>query len=292
MTKIKKNLFTIGLIICLCSNIEAQQNDWTSLEHVFGKKGTSQGNMFKITFPRSDLHVSLDDVPIQPGLALTSWVAFMDMHDQTMIMGDLVLLEQEIPAVMSTLVKMGIKITALHNHLLREKPTVMYMHIGATGEPKKLAEEIKEVLSKTSTPMTSPQLPPKPTASPDWKSVQSIIGYTGKENGTLLQFSIPRAETLYETGMEVPPFMGMATAINFQSIGNNAAITGDFVLLANEVNPTLKALSDHGIMVTAVHNHMLNETPRLFFMHFWAVNDPEKLALGIRAALDQTHSKK
>ena len=135
---------------------------------------------------------------------------------------------------------------------------------------------------------------PPPSSSPetqiDWSKIESILSRTGQHKGNLLQLSVPRAETITENGMNVPPSMGMATAINFQMVGENAATTGDFVLLASEVNPVVKALTEHGIAVTAIHNHMLLESPRLFFLHFWGFDNAEKLARGLKAGLDKTNS--
>jgi len=269
----------------------AQTPDWQAVEKVFGRKGVIQGDVFKIAFPRSDLRVKIGEISIKPGLALTSWVAFKPIGSHTMIMGDLVLLEEEVIPVMSKLVASGVEVTGLHNHLNNESPRAMYMHYYGQGEPTKLAETMKAAMALTKTPLT----PPQPQQSPstiDWTRVESILGWTGQHKGNLLQISIPRAETITESGMDVPPSMGVANAINFQMVGVKAATTGDFVLLASEVNPVVKALTEHDIAVTAIHNHMLTETPRLFFLHFWGVDEPEKLAQGLKAALDKTNSAK
>jgi hypothetical protein len=268
-----------------------QTPDWQMVEKVFGRKGAAQGDVFRITFPRTDFRVKIGEITIEPGLALTSWVAFKTIGSQTMIMGDLVLLEGEVIPVMSKLVASGLEVTGLHNHLAGESPRVMYMHYYGQGESTKLAETMKAAIALTKTPLT----PPQPQQSPstiDWTKVESILGQTGQHKGNLLQISIPRAETITENGMDVPLSMGVANAINFQMVGEKAVTTGDFALLASEVNPVVKALTGHGIAVTAIHNHMITESPRLFFLHFWGLDDPEQLAKGLKAALDKTNSGK
>lgn len=267
------------------------QPDWKSVEHVFGRKGTVQDNVFKVTFPRSDLKVKVGEVMIEPGLALTGWLAFKPHGNETMMMGDLVLLDTEVPSVISKLSSSGVEITGLHNHLINEMPSVMYLHVEGHGESTKLAENVKAALALTGTPLTQSSGTPQPTAF-DWSKVEAIIGQKGHRSGNLLQFNISRTETITENNMVVPPFMGVASPLNFQAVGKKAAITGDFVLLANEVNPVVHALAEHGITVTAIHNHMLFESPRLFFLHFWGYDDPEKLARGLKAALDMTNHVK
>ena len=269
---------------------KAQQNEWNDVEKVFGKKGTVADNVFKITFPRSDLEIKIGDLNVSPGLALTTWVGIMKMDNDAVMMGDLVVLDTEVGKVIPKLLSEGLLITALHNHLVNELPAVKYIHYSGKGSAESLAAKIKSVLEVTATPLTAPQA--QQTINPDWSKVEAILGNSGKHNGDLLQYAFPRQEKLTENGMEMPASMGMAIAINFQMSENKAAITGDFVLLADEVNPVLKALTDNGIQVTAIHNHMLYDNPRLFMMHFWAVDDPAKLAKGLKEALDKTNSKK
>jgi Domain of Unknown Function (DUF1259) len=284
-----KTIVLLFLMLISINQTFGQQDDWSAVEKVFGKKGAVQDGVFKIVFPRYDLQVRIGDFIVAPGLALGSWMGFMKMGDHAMVMGDLVLLEKEVTPVISKLVSENVQITALHNHLIGETPAVKYIHFEAKGDAVNLAEKIMRVLSITATPL-SPPPPPKMT-NPDWTRVEAILGTTGKHNGNLLQYSFPRKETLRESEMEMPAYMGMATGINFQMDGDRAAITGDFVLTADEVNPVVKALTENGIAVTAIHNHMLYDNPRLFMIHFWAVDNPEKLAKGLKAALDKTNSK-
>lgn len=265
------------------------QIDSTGLNNVFGKKGTMQGVVYKITYPRSDLKVKVNEFSVAPGLALTSWIGILSMGNESMMMGDLVLLDTEEAAAVAKLVSAGLSITAIHNHLTNEKPAIKYIHFSGTGDPLKLAASIKSVLAITGTPLAPPNSLPA-TVGPDWSKVESILGKSGKHNGMLLQYGFARKEKLRDSGMDMPPAIGMATGINLQMDGNTAATTGDFVLLADEVNPVVKVLTENGIVVTAIHNHMLFDDPRLFMMHFWAVGDPEKIATGLKAALDKTNS--
>src|SRR5215213_8830024 len=266
--------------------------EWKPVEQAIGKSGAMQaGDVFKFSFPRSDLSVTARGVQIKPALALGSWVAFKKMGGQTMVMGDLVLTEDEVSPVMMKLQQEGIEQTALHNHVLNESPRVMYMHISAHGDAEKVAGSVRAALALTKTPLGAPASPaPTQDLGIDTKQLDQIIGHGGKANGGVYQFSVPRAEKIMEAGMEVPPSMGLATAINFQPTGEGkAAITGDFVMIASEVNPVIRALRENGIEVTALHSHMLTESPRLFFMHFWANTDALKLARGLRAALDKVN---
>ncbi|MFN2497844.1 MAG: DUF1259 domain-containing protein, partial [Pyrinomonadaceae bacterium] len=228
-------------------------------------------------------------VDLKPALALGSWVAFKKTGNMTMVMGDLVLTEDEVTPVLSKLQEGGIEQTALHNHVLRESPRVMYMHIHAMGDAVKIAKAIHDALARSKTPFTAAvSSAPVQDLGIDTKQLDKVMGQSGKVNGGVYQFAVARTENIMDHGMQVPPTMGLATAINFQPTGaGKAAITGDFVLLASEVNPVIKALRDNGIQVTALHSHMLEETPRLFFMHFWANDDARKLAHGLRAALDK-----
>ncbi len=232
----------------------------------------------------------MGDFPVAPGLALTSWVAFHTMGSESVMMGDLVMLDTEEPGVVVKLVELGLGITAIHNHLLGEKPAVKFLHFSGSGDAVKLAGQIRSVLALTGTPLGAPAAS-MTGAGPDWSAVEAVLGLKGKKSGAVLSYTFPRKEDLKEGGMEMPPAMGMATGINLQMDGARAGTTGDFVLLADEVNPVVKALTEHGITVTAIHNHMLYDDPRLFMLHFWGVGDPGKLAAGLKAALDKTNSK-
>lgn len=286
-----------SFLFASCLTAFAAGADWGAVEKVLGRKGTVQGDVMKATFPRGDLKVNVKGVRVLPGLALTSWVAFHAEGGSTAIMGDLVLLEGEVAPVMASLESAGIWVTALHNHLLGEKPRVMYMHYGGRGEALKLAAAMMDALRLTGTPLEKKAPKPeagrdKMRAEADWSRVESVLGKASQKKGDLLFYSFPRAEAVTEMGVEIPPAMGVATAVNFQYEGGKAAAAGDFVLTAEEVNPVINALISHGIAVTAVHNHMLFESPRLFFLHFWGYDEPVKLADGIKAALGKVNIKR
>ena len=294
----KQMVMTFSQLLILCSVALAQNspsaNDWKAVEQALGRSGQQQPDgAYKFGLPRADLKVTVDGVQVKPTLALGSWLAFSNPGQAAMVMGDLVLGEDEVSPVMAALEEHGLEVTALHNHVLHESPRVMYMHIAGHGDAVKLAEALKQVIALTKTP--APSQPPStpPAIELDTAAIDQILGQKGKANGGVYQVGVPRAEKITDSGMAVPGSMGLATALNFQSTGGGkAAITGDFVLIGSEVNPVIKALRQNGIQVTAVHNHMLQDQPRLFFMHFWANDDALKLARGLRAALDQTNSKK
>jgi hypothetical protein len=270
--------------------------DWSAVDSALGRPGKAQPDeVQKYSFPRSDLHVTVASVAVKPALALGAWVAFKRIGrsgSEAMAMGDLVLTEAEVPTVVARLQAGGIQQTALHNHLQHESPRVMYLHIEGRGNPAKLAEVIHAALSTTKTPaaaLASQAAPPFPL---DTAALARALQRSGTVNGGVYQVSVPRAEPIRAEGMDVPPAMGVATAINFQPIGDGkAAVTGDFVLRAEEVNPVIRTLEQQGIAVTALHSHMLDEEPRLFFMHFWANDDALRLARGLRTALERTKSK-
>ena len=279
----------------LSSPVFAADIDWKKVEDALGKAGIAQPDgVYRVGLPRSDLKVTLDGVQIRPALALGSWLAFEPAGDGAMVMGDLVLTQDEVNPVMKSLAEGGIEITALHNHLLRSSPATMYMHVEGHGDPVKLATTLHTALALSGTPFATPTASGSPpTIDLDTAKLDEVIGQKGKANGGVYQFTVPRAEAISDDGMAVPRSMGTGIAINFQPTGGGkAAITGDFVLIASEVNPVLLALREHGIEVTALHNHMLNDEPRLFFMHFWANADAQALARGLRAALDQMNVKK
>ena len=281
----------VGAILVSATAAGAQDIDWEKVDAALGRKGAVSADVHRYGFPRSDLTVTLDGVTIKPALALGGWVAFKPMHGEVMVMGDLVLLETEVNPVMAKLIENGIEITAVHNHLLRANPAPFYMHVGGHGDAVKMATAIRTALAESKTPLEAPPAAASaPAVDLDVKQLDEIVGAKGRQNGGVYQFSVPRREAISEDGMAITPPgpMGVATGINFQPTGGGkAAITGDFVLAGNEVNPVIKTLRENGIEVTALHSHMLTEEPRLLFMHFWANDDAVKLARGLRAALDK-----
>jgi hypothetical protein len=273
----------------------AADNDWqVRVGEALGKPGAATpSGIYRVALPRTDLKVTLDGVELKPGFALGSWLAFEKMGEEGMAMGDLVLTMEEVNPVMTKLAAGGIEVTALHNHLLRNQPFTMYMHVLGHGDPVKLAATFHTALAESKTPLAAAAAALPPPIDLDTAALDQTLGAKGTNNGGVYQFGIPRAEPIKDGGMDVPPPMGSANAINFQPTGGGkAAVTGDFVLIAKEVNPVLKALRDHGIEVTALHNHMLDDQPHLYFMHFWANDDAKKLAEGLKAALAQINIAK
>ena len=273
-----------------------ETSDWSAVDRALGRPGKPQpGEVQKYSFPRNDLHVSVGSVAVKPALALGSWVAFKrtgGSAGEAIAMGDLVLTEAEVPGVVAKLQAGGIQQTALHNHLQHESPPVMYLHIEAHGNPVKIGETIRTALATTRTPSAAPAAKPESAIPLDTAAIAQALQYGGTVNGGVYQVSVPRADPVKMEGMEIPPAMGVATAINFQPTrSGKAAITGDFVLTADEVNPVIRTLQQERIAVTALHSHMLTEQPRLFFMHFWANDDALRLARGLRLALEKTKVK-
>jgi hypothetical protein len=289
-------LLAVGAICASTSMAGAQIIDWQKVDDAFGRKAAViLGDAHRYGFPRTDLNVTLDGVTIKPALALGGWVAFKAMNDDAMVMGDVVLLEDEINPVMTTLIENGIEITALHNHLLRANPATFYLHIGGMGDPVKMATAIRTALAQSKTPLAAPAATTSPPIELDTAQLDQIIGVKGQANGGVYQFGVPRRDPIMQQDAPLTPPgpLGMATGIGFEPTGGGkAAITGDFVLTADEVNPVIKALRANGIEVTALHSHMLDERPRLFFMHFWANDDAIKLAHGLRSALDKMANAK
>jgi hypothetical protein len=292
MMRLFRSTVIVSVICASTSLANAQAIDWQKVDDAFGRKAAVvTGDVHRYGFPRTDLNVTLDGVAIKPALALGGWVAFKPMQGNALVMGDLVLLETEINPVMANMIENGIDITAVHNHLLRANPATLYMHVGGHGDPIKLATAIHDALSVSKTPLEPPTASAQPPAIDlDTVQLDQIIGAKGQANGGVYQFGVPRRDPVTMDGMPIAPVgpMGLATGIGFQPTGGGkAAITGDFVMVASEVNPVIKTLRANGIEVTALHSHMLDEQPRLFFMHFWANDDAIKLAKGLREALDE-----
>jgi hypothetical protein len=283
-----RQLASLIFALMLTGQAEAATN-WKSVDQALGRAGIVQpGDVHRYSFPRSDLAVSLDGVRIEPALALGSWLAFRDTGDHGEVMGDLVLTQQEVNPVLSRLLEGGLTITALHNHLLRSTPATMYMHVHGMGDAVKLATSLRQALAASHTPATAPPAATPAAVPLDTKALDAALRGHGKVAGGTYQFSFPRAEQITEEGVPVPASLGLATAINFQPTGSGRAVaTGDFVLIGSEVTPVLRELRRHGIEITALHNHLVGEQPRLFFMHFWGNGNAAALGQGLRAALDR-----
>ena len=289
--------FSVLIGLTVPTATRAADPDWKVVEQALGKTGQMQaGDVFRIGMPRTDLNVTVKGVPVKAVFALGSYAAFKQIGDHAMVMGDLVLLDQEVPAVMSGLFAGGLEVTAVHNHLNEITPHVLYMHYSGHGDAVQMARALRQALSASGTPLGTTPAAAAPASGPtlDTKAIEQALGRSGRDaGGGVFQFSVPRAEAITEMGQALLPAMGVVTVMNFQPTSDGkAAITGDFVLIDKEVNAVAKTLRQHGIDVTAIHNHGLRDTPRLFYMHFWANDDPTKLAQALKAALDQTNSRK
>jgi hypothetical protein len=282
----------IGLMLGMAASAGAQ--GWSAVEAAIGRAGVAQaGDVYRFNFPRSDLKVMVGPLQVKTSLALGGWIAFKRVPDGAIAMGDLVLLESEVNPVISALQAGGVEQTAIHHHILNESPRIIYMHVHGHGDPVAIARAVKSAVAVTAIPAATPAPARQPALDLDTAKIVRALGYTGRANGGVYAVGIPRSETIREMGVEIPPTMGLATSINFQPTGGGkAAITGDFVMVGSEVNDVIRALRAGGIQVTSLHSHMLMEEPRLFFMHFWANDDAEKLARGLRTALAKTSSVK
>jgi hypothetical protein len=295
----KQALTIVGtvLIIGAIGLGEAAGPDWKAVEQALGQAGQLQaGDVFRVGMPRNDLAVTVKGVPVKAGFALGSYAAFKQVDDHAMVMGDLVLLDREVPGVMAGLLRGGLEITAVHNHLNEMSPHITYMHYQGHGDAVELAKALRQALSASGTPLGTSLAPVAAAPGPalDTKEIERVLGRQGRGVGDgVFQVTVPRSEAVTEMGRPLLPAMGVATVMNFQpTTDGKAAITGDFALIDKEVNPVARTLRQHGVDVTALHNHGLMETPRLFYMHFWGHDDAGTLALALKAALDQTNSQK
>jgi hypothetical protein len=271
--------------------------DTTTIERVMGIKGKSNNGEYKITIPQNDLDVKVDKFKIIPAMGLGTWVAFTPAKEGVMVMGDIVVTETDLGPVQQEIIRQGLTSTAIHNHFVRNHPNIMFMHIGGSGSAEVMAQKAKAVLDKVKELRGGD--PSKGTASNeavqntlDTKRLDEILGYKAEMSKGVYKYTIGRPDVdLREHGTKVTTFLGFNTWAAFQGTPDKAAVAGDFVMLENEVEPVLKALIENGIEVVALHNHMVHEKPRVFFLHYWGVGDAEKFATGLRAALDQTGKK-
>ncbi len=273
------------------ANAQAPSLDTAAIERALGAAGQMTGGVYKIGLPRTDLHVTVDGVTVLPGLALGSWIAFeATSAADAAADGDLVLKETEVNPVLRALRQNGIEVTAVHNHLLLESPRVIYVHFFGRGPAAQVAAALKKAIALTATPFPAPgsgstPQPERPAFDAD--RVMQILALKGTLKNGVLSVTRPRPETITMMGVKLPPAMGMATSMNFQAAeAGKVAATGDFVLTGDEVNRVMSALAEHGILVTALHNHMIHGSPELYFMHFWAHDSAERVATGLKAALD------
>ena len=296
--KLSITLLVFSLTLYFQSGIaQANAVDTATIEKVMGLKGKSNNGEYKITVPQNDLSIEVDGFKIIPAMGLGTWIAFTPSKDGTMIMGDIILTETDLKPVQQEVIKQGLTISAIHNHFVRNRPNIMYMHIGGSGSVEIMAQKAKAVLDKVKEVRGGD--PAKGTASSDAvtntidiKNLDAILGYKGEMNKGVYKYTIGRPDVkLTEHGTPISTFFGFNTWAAFQGTPDHAAVAGDFTMLEDEVAPVIKALVENGIEVVAVHNHMTHEQPRIFFLHYWGVGNAEQLAKGLRAALDQTGKK-
>ncbi len=279
-------------------NLSLKRIDTTAIERIMDMKGKSNKGEYKITIPQNDLSVMVDEFKIIPAMGLGTWVAFTPAKNGVMVMGDIIITETDLKPVQQEVIKQGLTITAIHNHFVRNHPNVMYMHIGGSGSVEMMAQKAKAVLEKVKELRGGD--PSKGTASSeavtntlDTKRLDEILGYKAEMSKGVYKYTIGRPDVkLTEHGVPVTNFLGFNTWAAFQGTPDKAAVAGDFTMLEDEVEPVLKALIENGIEVVALHNHMVHEKPRIFFLHYWGIGNAEQLAKGLRAALDQTGKKK
>lgn len=272
--------------------------DTAAIQRVMGMKGTYNKGEYKVTVPQNDLSIMVDGFKIIPAMGLGTWVAFTPSGKGAMVMGDIVVTETDLKPVQEEIIRQGLTITAIHNHFVRNHPNVMYMHLGGSGNTEQMAQKAKAVLDKVKELRGGD--PAKGTASNeaventiDTTWLSEVLGHTGEMNKGVYKFTIGRPDVqLKEHGVPVTTFLGFNTWAAWQGTPEKAAVAGDFTMLEDEVAPVIKALVENGIEVVAVHNHMVHEKPRTFFLHYWGVGPAEQLAKGLRAALDQTGKKK
>lgn len=288
----RRILVVFSFLLGMPGLVFAQGIDTAKIDDALGRAGQKAGDVYRVGFPRTDLHVRAEGVDIRPGLALGSWAAFSGSDEHAMVMGDLVLLENEVNPVIRKLRSAGFEISAVHNHLINETPHVLYVHYMGHGQAAEIAKSLRAALAESKTPLEKPAAaqPAEPAAFV--KTMGDTLGVKGRWAGGVLAFGIPRAQPITDGGMTLTGAQRVAESINFQEAGpGKVATTGDFVLIAEEVNPVITALGEHNIQITALHSHLLTEQPRLFFMHFWAVGTPESVAQGIKAALAKVQTK-
>ena len=307
-TKPVKLFFLFLCISALCQTTSAQtrqnkgsQNvnalDTTAIERIIGVKGKSNNGEYKITIPQNDLDVKVDEFKIIPAMGLGTWVAFTPTKNGVMVMGDIVVTDTDLGPVQQEIIKQGLTSTAIHNHFIRNHPNIMYMHMGGSGSTEVMAQKAKAVLDKVKEIRGGD--PSKGTASSesvqntlDTKRLDEILGYKAEMSKGVYKYTIGRPDVkLTEHSVPVSTFLGFNTWAAFQGTPDKAAVAGDFTMLENEVEPVLKALIENGIEVVALHNHMVHEQPRIFFLHYWGIGNAEQLAKGLRAALNQTGKK-
>jgi hypothetical protein len=295
MTRITAALSSLFVFIGVgTSGLPAQEvpSDYQQVLKITGKSGDYKANVLKVNVPRNDLQVTVNKVAMPTPFGFGGWFAMTKVDGgEDVMMGDLVLLQEEVNPVMSALLDNGLEVTALHNHFFWEEPRIYYMHVHGHGKPADLAKQIKPALDLIGKGGAS-QAATKPASSPattlDTAKIANIVGHDGEQSGAVYKITIGRDDLkLKEMGAAINARMGLNTWAAFYGTNDNAAIAGDVAMLGNEVTPVLKSLRSHGLDVVALHNHMIGTQPAVFFLHYWGQGKADDLANGFKAALDQ-----
>jgi hypothetical protein len=292
----------LAVLMCISMNIgitkAGAENglDTAAIEKITGRKGTydKKENVFKVSLPRTDIHTIVGETKMTPPMGLTAWAAFTPVGDSTMVMGDMVLLENHVNFVMSVALDNGLDVTALHNHFLWDSPKVMFMHIGGMGDQKKLAEAVGKVFSEIERTIVTPpdvqkvKLDPSQTTL-DSNKIDLVFGTKGQLSDGVYKVTFGRTTKM--GGYEMGNAMGVNTWAAFVGSDDLAVVDGDFAMYEQEVQTVLKTLRGAEINIVAIHNHMIMESPRVIFLHFWGIGKTTDLAKGLKAAMDTQKNK-
>ncbi len=284
--KRKTSLISMILGFGIMASISAQAADFNVVGKELGVTGQMQEGAYIVRFPRSDLKVTISGEPVPTTLGFGSWTAWKETGTGMMVLGDIVLVEKEVNPFISALAQANVSVTALHNHFFFDDPRIMFMHIGGMGDAAAMARGIRAALGKTGTPLPPAAASPGPALSLDTKLLEQIIGHPGQAGGGVFKITIGRPGVKMGE-VEVTSSMGLNTWAAFTGTKERAHVAGDVAMTAKEVNPVIRALRKGGIDVVAVHNHMIDESPRIFFLHYWGTGPVESLARSVREAFDQ-----
>lgn len=289
------------LILCCVALVAGQDMpaDYAGVLTYLDRKGDYKANVLKVNIPRSDLKVRVDGADLPTAFGFGGWIAMTKGdHGMNVMMGDLVLLQDEVNPVMSALLDNGLEVTALHNHFFYDEPRIYYMHVHGMGTPDELAHKIKPALDLIGHVTVAHPSPEHTGPSDivgvqmDTKALDAIVGATGDQNGMVYKYTIGRDDLkLKEMGATINARMGLNTWAAFYGTDTNAVVAGDVAMRESELNGVLKALRANGLEVVAIHHHMTGTKPMIVFLHYWGKGSPASLAKGFRAALDITGQK-
>src|SRR5215469_17152117 len=294
----QKTLFLAMFVICIAtlaqiSVAQGVPSDYQQVMKIVGKQGDYKSNVLKVNIPRNDLHMKIADYSVPTPFGFGGWFAMTKADGgDDVVMGDLVLTQEEVNPVMSALLDHGLEVTALHNHFFWDEPRVFFMHIHGHGKALDLANDLKPAIdligqSKPAGGGQTPSTAPK-QGTLDAEKIANIVGHAGEQNGPVYKITLGRDDlTVKEMGATINARMGLNTWAAFYGSNDDAAVAGDIAMLETEVQPVLKALRSHGLDVVAIHQHMINSRPLIIFLHYWGRGSADKLATGFKSALDE-----